>query len=608
MSEDSKEKKEKKKSKKGDSPRSKKSKVKKKSTDAEPLNPALKEPDAMAIVQKDEATGPTVSYGRKKDLLVQARADRRKWVQKIPLPYSKPRDPNNIWSLEDRLNHVQSSSACKRLPIATKVLSELYGLESNIRTSEEVAQRVDALVSHWVSGDNALEDIHRFHRGLTLLSYIMQVRPFLSDDKLLEENDELLAEAISKDDSEVVRAYHHFWSTLLKPECALLVQGMRNFLGNLEGTNMEMMATSLKSYLDSTYESMKSHIAWKDNTDHTNIRRSLESFVYGHSQTILGQLEWGGLFSMSEEQWEERLAKLQFVQPSHLEIECLNHDGLNVDELLQRPIEALLSMDQFYSPYEKLQRILVVFQGVNAALSTALSLNKSTERKLPSADDVLPTIILTVLQAKPKHMFRNLQLVEVFAPQEYLRGEAGYAFTNLYGAVQFLQDLDMEKPDSLSISPEDFRKGLEESARSTQKRLNVIKRDKQEQEGETKKLSINVRNVREARLRGEDVNLEWAMKWAREHPEEERKDANIDLNNTLPDGFSRAYSFMSTRPEDVRISDLSKLLSEYRMLVHVTEELLGERSARLASEKRKKESQRNQNLDESFFAIDESTK
>jgi hypothetical protein len=94
-----------------------------------------------------------VAHQRKKELLVKARADRRKWVQKVPLPYANPRDPNNVWSQEDRLNNLQSSLACKRLPTATKVLSELYGLENNTRTPDEVAERVDALVSSLGRGD-----------------------------------------------------------------------------------------------------------------------------------------------------------------------------------------------------------------------------------------------------------------------------------------------------------------------------------------------------------------------------------------------------------------------------------------------------------------------
>lgn len=116
--------------------------------DNEPMNPALTEPDAMAIAQRQEApSAPIVSPKRKKDLLVQARKDRRKWIQQVPLPYTQARDPTNVWSLDDRLNGVQSSLACKRLSAATKVLSELYGLETNTKSAEEVAQRVEKLVS-----------------------------------------------------------------------------------------------------------------------------------------------------------------------------------------------------------------------------------------------------------------------------------------------------------------------------------------------------------------------------------------------------------------------------------------------------------------------------
>ena len=380
---------------------------------------------------------------------------------------------------------------------------------------------------------------------------------------------------------------------------------MRNFLGNLEGATMERMSASLKSYLDSTFESLKSHVAWKDRADQ-NVRRSLESFVYGHVQPQLGQLDWTGLFTMTEVEFTERVTKLQFVQPTHLEIECLVYDGVLVDELLEGPIEALNSIDQFYSPYEKLQRVLAVFQGVNAALSTALSQNESTERKLPSADDVLPTIILTVLRAKPKHILRNLQLVEVFSPQEYLRGEAGYAYTNLYGAVQFLQDLDMDKPDSLSISPEDFRKGLEQCVTDARNRLAIVEDAKGGEIYQNLPIEIGVHDVREARLRGESVNLEWAKKWQQQNFAENGIE-ETSKTGSLPEGFSRTYKFMSTRPEDVRLSDLPQLLSEYRMLVHVTEQLIGERAARAASEKKKKESERNQQLDPSFLGIDESS-
>jgi hypothetical protein len=412
-------------------------------------------------------------------------------------------------------------------------------------------------------------------------------------------------------DSVVLKAYHGFWTTLQQPECALLVQGMRNFMRSIDGTqNMERMAVLLKSYLDSTYESLKSHVAWKDRMD-GHVRRSLESLMYGHCQPILNNLEWGGLFTMTEEEWVERFTQLQFVEPSHLEIECLVDADNDVSALLAAPIEALLSMDRYFSPYEKLQRVLAVYRGVNTALSSALNQAPGSNTKLPSADDVLPAIILTVLRAKPAQIFRHLQLVEVFCPPEYLRGEAGYAYTNLYGAVQFLQDLDMELPSSLSISPEDFREGLEKCKVVTEKRLAVITEKLEVSDLQVHALDISVQEVRAARMRGEVVNLDWALKWQQEHtPSEQTSGMESTAEDTtqvpLPEGFSRSYAFLTTEAEDIRVSDLPQLLAEYKMLVHTTEQLLGERAARHASEKRRKKAERKDSLDGSFMDDEES--
>lgn len=386
---------------------------------------------------------------------------------------------------------------------------------------------------------------------------------------------------------------------------------MRNFLGNLEGSSMDRLAGALKSYLESTLESLKSHVAWKDkpSVDFNAVRQSLESFVYGQAQPLLEKIEWTGLFSISDEEWGDRLAKLQFVQPSHLEIACLTQNSIPLEELLAEPIAAMLSIDQYYSPFEKLQRILAVYKGVNTALSTALNQNRVGEAKLPSADDILPGIILTVLKAKPTYMFRNLHLIEVFAPQEYLRGEAGYAYTNLYGAVQFLQDLNMEEPNSLSISAEDFRKGLVESVSQAQQRLEVASTDaKSTPDATMPAIDISVQDVRDARLRGEPINLEWAIQHRKDHPEKYGLGTDTVQPAPLPDGFTRSYTFLSANPHDIRLSDLPKLLGEYKMLVRTTEQLLGERGARMTQQKKKRDQERNQQLDDSFFGLSQESK
>jgi hypothetical protein len=41
---------------------------------------------------------------------------------------------------------------------------------------------------------------------------------------------------------------------------------------------------------------------------------------------------------------------------------------------------------------------------------------------------------------------------------------------------------------------------------------------------------------------------------------------------------------LSTKPEDIRMSDIPQLLREYRMLVHASETLLAERTAKYNAE------------------------
>ena len=633
------------------------------------MNPALKEPDAMKIAQRTSesssssssgvavaAVAPSVTTKRKKELLVEARKDRRKWIQRVPLPYTSPRDPNNIWSSDDRLYVVQSSLVCQKISSATKILSELYGLEpegSNRNDTEKVAQRVEKLARPFLTEDD--------DKGLLFQADATpdEILAGVMLGKVKNDNDD--------ETNEAVIAYHDFWMTLLKPECALLVEGMRNFLRNLlnndHDTNNnnnnnneeaskreERMAISLKQYLGTTYESLKSHVAWKDKNNNNgtldiNVRRSLESFVYGQlvqskpqngffittngsssTTTTTTSSSSDNQFTMSEGDWRNRLELLQFVNPNHLEIDCLlmNDDDEKKDfqKLLQQPVEAVLSIDRYFSPYEKLQRILAVYQGVNTALSQALNQNNndgtsSSSKKLPSADDVLPTIILTVLCAKPTRLLWNLHFVDVFCPQEYLRGEAGYAYTNLYGAVQFLHDLDMDQPNLSNIDPQEFQKAVKERMEQTQGQI----RQRQQEEKEKANLSklddmvtkatkaeeINVHDVREARLNGENVDLGWVL----ERQSQQRETLQNDENSTkehgspftarLPNGFHRTYSFMGARPEDIRVSDLPKLLDEYKMLAHVTEQLLGERAGLVALEKQRKLAERQQRKEEGLL-------
>lgn len=494
-------------------------------------------------------------------------------------------------------------------------------------------------------------------------------------------------------------AYRDLLGRLLLPESALMVQGMRNFCLQWTGrwktaAEVSSAASALNAYTQSTVDALlqqrklqqsstlkgqstvpsggggktKAEVDSNQKEEENDIlsslsvRRSLESFMYAHVykhiiDTLLmgsGQNENNNKndasspsWSMTQASFDDKLLKLQFVQPSHLEIACLADDDGNggsdgtssskskLESLLAKSIEALLSVDAYYSPYEKLQRILAVYKNVNASLSAALNDQSSSggTTKLPSADDVLPTIILACLKARPANLLRNLRFVEVFAPAAYLRGEAGYAYTNLYGAVQFLMDLKMEDAFSsgLSISPEALKQGLEQSRGATDAKRGSMRFSAADEAARSRQVKmsaamvrsdagvppavvpdgpslVSVQDVRAARLNGEKLDVHWALRrWQQRGQPQVTPSESLSESLHLPDGFTRSYAFLSADPQDIRVSDLPHLLNEYRVLSHVTEDLLSQRAARLAHEKKQRDLDRQAALAEEQLFLGLST-
>jgi len=558
-----------------------------------------------------------VTVERKEDLLLQARKSRKKWIGRVPTPYRMDVSTSGDDG-HKQLSSLRSLRATRRLPSAVPVLSLLYGLaeDDDVNGGSELpSQVVDRIRT--VLG----KEIGESDGGVDSIGS--------DNDKLVPTVRELVeSELEARKDDPYLRDYHAFWTRLQEPACATLVQGMRNFCGKIRDVNGKSeLVARLRAYLQGTYQSLQTHVLWKKRDGgggnaapcDERVRRSLEAFIYGQCYPHIESVLWTREAEQKEQEWMDRLNDLQFVTSHHLEIACLSGDGLDMNALLKEPMHALKSVGSYFSPYDKLKRILALYHGANAALSAALNADKKdgTPAKLPSADDVLPTIILTVILTKPERLLLDLEIVEDFSPPEYLRGEAGYAFTNLYGAVHFLQELDLNEPKSLSITPDEFRKGVEASREKTEKRIRTSIANSGANLGldlatSLPRVAIPPIEVRRARLRGEEVDVEWAGRWAEQdaaiepnQADGERGNAD-DLMRGLPAGFNRTYSFFGTRPEDVKLSDLPRLLSEYRQLVHITELLLAERVEKTRAERKAKRLSAQQDLHARVREVDPS--
>jgi hypothetical protein len=604
----------------------------------------------------------SVTSDRKHELLMKARHDRTDWISRVPAPFrrrgrgsrtagaaaaSQEEDNDGggsqepaAWSQELARTH-----AAQLLPASLDLLSHLYGVppatpapagRSSQAGGDEgavvaAAERISSLLEKAKSGSSA-------DSGSALVP--------ASDQMQLE----LASSALDAAEASYLKSYRSlFFQPLLDPAGAVAVQGMRNFCRKIVSVrDPQELARRLESYIASTWDAALSSRTGRRppapsrrgaygtassadgaDTDSEAIRcRSFEAFIYGQCYSHLKSVLWTADAAQRDEQWRTRLGELQFVTPRHLEIHCLSgqseegagdSSGIDLDELLKDAMDALASIDAYYSPRDKLQRILAAYHRVNAALSRALnppgSSSSAPSKRLPSADDVLPTIILCVLRSQPRRLLWNLQFVEQLSSPEALRGEAGYAFTNLYGAAQFLLDLDLDVredggggPSGLSMSAEEFRRGLASCRETASERLEraasapASSRRPGEREDDfapsasAEEIDLSPLEVRAARGRGEVVDVEWALRLKDEQPNGTPDRArgpsaatpSDEAGEDLPPGFARTYTFLTARPEDVRLSDLPRLLDEYRMLVHTTEALLGERSARARAERKAK--------------------
>ena len=83
----------------------------------------------------------SVTTERKEELLLQARAERVKWIQKVSLPYRVLTDKRDPWNQDERLAAFRKCRASRYVPSAFTILSNLYGMgddDSSSKTTETI--------------------------------------------------------------------------------------------------------------------------------------------------------------------------------------------------------------------------------------------------------------------------------------------------------------------------------------------------------------------------------------------------------------------------------------------------------------------------------------
>ena len=627
---------------------------------------------------------------RKRELLLEARSARIEWI------HSGGEADDN----EDFNNDINNNTSATN----TNLLNELQACTSDILPcAPQIIESMLSSNCDW-RRQNDINKSSSTSRNNSALRQVIEkqnlswklVKKVNNTDEEVKDND--ASAAVQKNTSLDLpsipssQCYTNFLNTLCEPLSANLVISIQQFCKTIhEAANVMVesmqtdnngdakesgdgatktpsvdqhdhgtsLAKAVRGFINKTIREMEEHEAFhdylypqqkehqQDGDDKPTINEaareellaSLEKFVYTKSRRDIDKVllmtceEASKSMEILEMELHDKMLSLQFVTPTHLEIQSLKKAKNDID--LSYIIQQIQSIHGQSSPRQMLQCILSAHRGVSFALDKACG-----GRDPPGADDILPTLILATIRSHPKHLLSSLRFIEDFAPMPLLRGEMGYAYTNLCGALQFIRELDVDghmaevislegtgaKSAVLSIGPEEFRLGLElcrrkieENNESLDNKIDVDIEDGSNEnvDDESTKRSllnfnIKARDVRKARSKGETIDLDWAIKKQNKSilqgklTNDALKSPHLQQLNLppeeppLPSQFSRSYSFLTTHPDNIGIRDLPKLLKEYKMLVHATEKLLNERSVwREGERKRQMRAERHQ-LEQDF--------
>ncbi|EGD80816.1 hypothetical protein PTSG_01402 [Salpingoeca rosetta] len=164
---------------------------------------------------------------------------------------------------------------------------------------------------------------------------------------------------------------------------------------------------------------------------------------------------------------QTRIRELRWIRPHHLDA-CIDLTNPDVVAELESAQEDLITVDAKRAPHDKLECIVTCAKNVFTILQKSAS-----SQQAASADDFVPALIYTLIQANPPKLYSNIKFIQNFGnPRRHEAGEAGYYFTNLFSAAEFVRRLSASH---LKMTQEQFESLMDGDASSVTEGLESIK-------------------------------------------------------------------------------------------------------------------------------------
>lgn len=254
----------------------------------------------------------------------------------------------------------------------------------------------------------------------------------------------------SKKQPRVVEPFNEFLKTLKKPAAQDIVQHLKTFRKHITekmSATVDEQGEAVQDFYTSMGERLQTHPLFRSMNEEQ--QEDMMDGIEKHLTTSIYQK----VFSpescddeMKDLLLQRRIRMLHWLEPQHLDI-ALNLHNPEVQDMISTGRQELWSMDTKKAPQDKLSCIAKCCMHLMAAL-------RISQDGPASADEFLPSLIFMIIYTSPQHLHSNINYISRFSsPMRVMSGEAGYYFTNLCGAISFIENLSAE---NLKMSENDF--------------------------------------------------------------------------------------------------------------------------------------------------------
>ncbi|SJK86394.1 Vacuolar sorting protein 9 (VPS9) domain [Babesia microti strain RI] len=225
--------------------------------------------------------------------------------------------------------------------------------------------------------------------------------------------------------------YNLFLENLKDPSCKDVVVAVKRLSLELPVNCRTETAKLVHEFLNAKFLELIKTTAFSAPWAHHDVSEGLEKFTLQKIYHNIFQMDKND--AVLDKYIHKRLKVLSWITLQHLDVPTtLNFNALD------SAINHLQKIDKFKAPLDKITIIINTCK----ILTQALQGTKLSPNDKPAADQLLPLMIYTLIQANPPRLASNIAFIQHFRHPKKLVAQEAYALTQICAAIEYTKILN----------------------------------------------------------------------------------------------------------------------------------------------------------------------